>query len=611
MVGIYKILNKETGEFYIGSSTNVEQRWYFHKLHLRKTGFFDCAWNITNKNLDNYEFIILEECDIDDLNNRENYYIKNSDPSLIINVKTGIEQKSHRSFNHMIGKHWYNNGEISKVFYENEVPEGWVIGRITGIDGLKNSPKDTLRKGTEAYNRFLFNLNPHSEYIDTSDMDIKILSKNEFVPLKGILINNKKASSPMVQITYLSEFGSKRALNVTEDHPLLTNHGRKYAIDLTSDDILYNSKTMEEYKIIEVIRNNTKCETYDVETENDLFDLSGIVSHNCRTRVFENLHGEKTSVGRGNLSFSTINIVKLAILSMKKFPNNEEERINYFFELLDKYTDIGAEQLYKRFEFQCEARAYQFPLLMKGMWNGSEKLKSTDEVREVLKQGTLGLGFIGLAECLIALTGHHHGESEKSQELGLKIVGFINDKCQQYKKKYNLNYACLATPAEGLSGKFTKKDKAEFGEIKGITDKDYYTNSNHVPVYYKIGIEDKIKIEAPYHKLTLGGHIMYIELDGDVTKNVSVVEKIVDLYDKYDVGYGSINFVRSRCLDCGFENTDKNLKECPKCGSNNVDTIERITGYLVGSVNAQWNSGKIAELKDRVSHSSGEKMYNK
>lgn len=330
----------------------------------------------------------------------------------------------------------------------------------------------------------------------------------------------------------------------------------------------------------------------------------------CRTRVFENIHGEKTSVGRGNLSFSTINIVKLGILAMKKYPNNQDERISYFFELLDKYTDICAEQLHKRFEFQCQARAYQFPLLMKGMWLDSEKLKPTDEVREVLKHGTLGVGFIGLAECLTALTGHHHGESEEAQELGLKIVGFINDKCQQYKEKYDLNYSCLATPAEGLAGKFTKKDKVEFGIIPGITDKDYYTNSNHVPVWYKIGIEDKIRIEAPYHALTGGGHIAYIELDGDVTKNVSVVEKIVDLYDKYDVGYGSINFCRSRCLDCGFENTDNDLKECPKCHSTNIDTIERITGYLVGSVNAQWNSGKIAELKDRVSHSSGEKMYN-
>lgn len=336
-----------------------------------------------------------------------------------------------------------------------------------------------------------------------------------------------------------------------------------------------------------------------------------IATMGCRTRVFEDIHGEKTSIARGNLSFSTINIVKLGILAMKKYPNDQDKRIEYFFELLDKYTDICAEQLHKRFEFQCEAKAYQFPLLMKGMWVGSEKLKPTDEVREVLKHGTLGVGFIGLAECLIALTGHHHGESEESQELGLKIIGFINDKCQDYKKKYDLNYSCFATPAEGLSGKFTKKDKVEFGEIPGVTDKDYYTNSNHVPVYYKIGIEDKIRIEAPYHKLTPGGHIMYIELDGDVTKNVSVIEKIIDLYDKYDIGYGSINFVRSRCLDCGFENTDKDLIECPQCHSTNIDTIERITGYLVGSVGAQWNSGKIAELKDRVSHATGEKMYTK
>lgn len=330
----------------------------------------------------------------------------------------------------------------------------------------------------------------------------------------------------------------------------------------------------------------------------------------CRTRVYSNRFGESTSVGRGNLSFSTINIVKLAILAMKEYKDDKEKRIEYFFELLDKYIEITKNQLLERFEFQCQARAYQFPLLMKGMWLDSEKLKSTDEVREVLKHGTLSIGFIGLAECLTALVGHHHGESEEAQELGLKIVGRINDKCNEYSDKYDLNFSCLATPAEGLSGKFTKKDKAEFGIIPGVTDKDYYTNSNHVPVWYKIGIEDKIRIEAPYHKLEPAGHIAYIELDGDVTKNVSVVEKIVDLYDKYDIGYGSINFCRSRCLDCGFENTDKDLQECPKCHSTNIDTIERITGYLTGSVNSQWNSGKIAEMKDRVSHSSGEKMWS-
>lgn len=366
-------------------------------------------------------------------------------------------------------------------------------------------------------------------------------------------------------------------LQVSEDD-LKDYHKSERVKDYIRNTVLrYNSTK----KIVSIKKIEKKDASYDVETESGTFNLSGILSHNCatmgcRTRVFEDIHGEKTSVGRGNLSFSTINIVKLGILAMKKHPSNQEERIKYFFELLDKYTDVCAEQLHKRFEFQCQARAYQFPLLMKGMWIDSEKLKPTDEVREVLKHGTLGVGFIGLAECLIALTGHHHGESEEAQELGLKIVGFINDKCQQYKEKYDLNYSCLATPAEGLSGKFTKKDKKEFGEIPGITDKDYYTNSNHVPVYYKIGIEDKIRIEAPYHKLTSGGHIAYIELDGDVTKNVSVVEKIVDLYDKYDIGYGSINFCRSRCLDCGFENTDKDLQECPKCGSENIDTIERI-----------------------------------
>ena len=324
-----------------------------------------------------------------------------------------------------------------------------------------------------------------------------------------------------------------------------------------------------------------------------------VATMGCRTRVFENRHGEKTSIGRGNLSFSTINIVKLGIECMSI--EDYETRIQTFFKKLDTCIDVAADQLYDRYTFQRSAQKKQFPMLMNGMWENSEKLRYDDEVKDVLKTGTLGIGFIGLAETLIALVGKHHGESEEAQELGLKIVKHMYDRIRQIADDRNLNYSLLATPAEGLSGKFTKKDRALFGKIKDITDKDYYTNSSHVPVWYKCSVEHKAKVEAPYHQYELGGHIFYVELDGDATHNPDCIMQTVDLMDQYNIGYGSVNHTRNRCLDCGFENSEKDLKTCPQCGSTNIDIIQRITGYLVGSTNS-WNEAKKSELKDRVTH---------
>lgn len=324
-----------------------------------------------------------------------------------------------------------------------------------------------------------------------------------------------------------------------------------------------------------------------------------VATMGCRTRVFENRHGEKTSIGRGNLSFTTINIVKLALECMNI--EDQEEKIATFFKNLDKCIDVAAEQLYDRYSFQRSALKKQFPMLMTGMWEGSEKLNYDEQVKNILRTGTLGIGFIGLAECLIALTGKHHGESEESQKLGLKIVSHMRDRISDIASDKNLNYSLLATPAEGLSGKFTKRDREHFGRIKDITDKDYYTNSSHVPVWYKCSVEHKAKIEAPYHQYELGGHIFYVELDGDATHNPECIMQTVDLMDKYDIGYGSVNHTRNRCLECGFENAEKDMSTCPNCGSENIDVIQRITGYLVGSVN-NWNSAKKAELKDRVTH---------
>ena len=323
-----------------------------------------------------------------------------------------------------------------------------------------------------------------------------------------------------------------------------------------------------------------------------------VATMGCRTRVFENRFGPKTSIGRGNLSFTTINIVRLAIEVMGM--QDKEERIERFFQKLDEVLDIAARQLDERFNFQKTALAKQFPLVMSALWNGADKLKGNDTIESVINQGTLGIGFIGLAETLIALTGKHHGESEEAQQLGLRIVGHMRSRVNEYSEKYQHNYSVLATPAEGLSGRFTRKDRKTFGIIPGVTDKEYYTNSNHVPVYYHCSPRHKAKIEAPYHELTTGGHIFYVEIDGDATHNEEAIRQIVDMMDKYNMGYGSVNHNRNHCPNCGYENAVKDQECCPKCGAR-FETIQRITGYLVGTTD-RWNSGKLAELHDRVVH---------
>ncbi|MDE5945209.1 MAG: anaerobic ribonucleoside triphosphate reductase [Rikenella sp.] len=324
-----------------------------------------------------------------------------------------------------------------------------------------------------------------------------------------------------------------------------------------------------------------------------------VATMGCRTRVFENRFGEKTSIGRGNLSFSTINIVRLAIECMNII--DPEERIRRFFAKLDELLDITARQLCDRYDFQKTALAKQFPLLMSRLWRGSEQLRPGDTIESVINQGTLGIGFIGLAECLVALVGKHHGEDEEAQALGLKIVSHMRSRVNEYSEKYERNFSILATPAEGLSGKFTKADRKTFGVLPGITDKAYYTNSNHVPVYYRCSPGHKAKVEAPYHDLTRGGHIFYVEIDGDATHNPEAIGDIVDLMDRYNIGYGSVNHNRNRCMNCGYEDAQQNLEACPSCGSPAIDKLQRITGYLVGTTD-RWNNAKLAELHDRVVH---------
>lgn len=324
-----------------------------------------------------------------------------------------------------------------------------------------------------------------------------------------------------------------------------------------------------------------------------------VATMGCRTRVFENRYGEKTSIGRGNLSFSTINIVRLAIETM--IIQDKEERIHRFFSRLDDLLEIAARQLNDRFDFQKTALAKQFPLLMSRLWSGGETLRPDDTIESVINQGTLGIGFIGLAECLVALTGKHHGESEESQMLGLKIVSHMRSRANEFSEQYGHNYSILATPAEGLAGRFTAMDRRSFGIIPGVTDRIFYTNSNHVPVYYRCSPRHKAQVEAPYHELTGGGHIFYVEIDGDATHNPKAISDIVDLMDRYNIGYGSVNHNRNRCMECGYEDAQEGLVKCPKCGSGNIDRLQRITGYLVGTTD-RWNKAKLAELHDRVVH---------
>ncbi|EOW9528664.1 anaerobic ribonucleoside triphosphate reductase [Bacillus cytotoxicus] len=314
----------------------------------------------------------------------------------------------------------------------------------------------------------------------------------------------------------------------------------------------------------------------------------------CRTRVMANIHGEENAIGRGNLSFTSINLVKLALISGSK---------EAFFEALHYYIDLGVRQLLERFAYQCtkKARNFQF-LYSQGVWRGGEKLQPEDSVAEILKQGTLSIGFIGLAECLVALTGKHHGEDEGTWQLGYEIVRFMRQKMDEATEKHNLNFSLIATPAEGLSGKFVKKDREEFGRINGVTNRNYYTNSFHIPVYYPIQAVKKIRLEGPFHALCNGGHITYIELDGAAVHNIKALKQIVQAMSQYGVGYGSINHPVDRCKCCGYHGVIEN--ECPSCENENeheIERIRRITGYLVGDM-SKWNSAKRREEADRVKH---------
>lgn len=319
-----------------------------------------------------------------------------------------------------------------------------------------------------------------------------------------------------------------------------------------------------------------------------------IATMGCRTRVLANVNGKSTPVGRGNLSFTSINLPLIAL---------ESDGLEEFFKKLEHYVDLASQQLFERFLYQSNKTPVNFKFLYgQGIWRDSEKLNKDASLKEVLRQGTLSVGYVGLAEALVALTGKHHGESDDAQELGLKIVSFMKEKMDHFTEMTKLNYTLLATPAESYAGKALRLARKQHGVIKGVTDKEWFTNSNHVPVEYRINAINKIKKEAPYHALTNAGHITYIELTEDASKNIDALETYVVAMKENGIGYGSFNVPVDRCLQCGFNGVIYN--ECPKCNNkeeHNIERIRRITGYLVGSMD-KWNSSKWNEEKNRVKH---------
>ncbi|WP_329903001.1 anaerobic ribonucleoside triphosphate reductase [Porphyromonas pogonae] len=337
--------------------------------------------------------------------------------------------------------------------------------------------------------------------------------------------------------------------------------------------------------------------------------LYEIATMGCRTRVFENLNGEKSSVGRGNLSFTSMNMPRIAIQARREteemYPDADKHKIQkeariMFLEGVRRMSTLIADQLYDRYQYQRTALARQFPFMMgNDVWKGGAKLSMQDEVGDVINSGTLGIGFIGGHNAMVALYGEGHGHNDLAWQTLYDAIMVINDVVEEYKRKYHLNYSVLATPAEGLSGRFTKIDRKKYGIIPGVTDKDYYVNSFHVDVQENIGMFEKIKREAPFHAITRGGHITYVELDGEAKKNVSVILKIVRTMKEAEIGYGSINHPVDTCQNCGYKGVI--YDKCPVCKSDQIARLRRITGYLTGSLDS-WNSAKQAEEHDRVKH---------
>lgn len=403
--------------------------------------------------------------------------------------------------------------------------------------------------------------NDVSEYIILDD--VKILDKQGWVDCLGILKNNSVTN-------WVRVWTENRCLTLTDDHPLrIIRAGKSQRIfvkDLVLGDKIILQNGDEEY--VDSLENlHQTMDSFDVETESDTFILSGVWSHNCRTRVMANEYDKEhaQATGRGNFSFTTINLPHIALQARQKYPNDRGAMLDEFWNLYDELIDASIQSLEDRFELISHRHLYNYPFLMgEGLYLDSEKYKPEDEIGEILKQSTLSVGFCGLAECLVALFDKHHGESKYCQVFGLQVVSYLRHRMDKKCKETGLSWSCFATPAESTCFTFLRKDRKKFGIVKGVTDREYYTNSSHVPVYYPISAVKKIDIEAPYHELCNAGHIGYVELSGDATKNPKAYEQIVKYAMHAGMTYFSINTQNDRCPICGYVGIIND--SCPCCG---------------------------------------------
>lgn len=456
-----------------------------------------------------------------------------------------------------------------------------------------------------------------SEYCETDGkVEIYDSSHKGYVNCKKFIKNNHKLHKWYVQC-YELKFSDNRILRCTEDHPLCfvgcekTTASEIYNIVHNTDNnmplqIPVSNQTScyqisDETCVLESIEKIEPLDvSYDVETETHFFDVNGIVSHNCRTRVVSDVNGEDLCDFRGNLFFTTINLPVLGIEAMRE-GKDSSERIVIFIKKLDDMLELVRDELLERYKHVCELKVKDLPFLMdQHLYIGSEELGPMDSVEPAFKHGSLTFGFIGVAEALTAIYGEHHGQSNDAQELGLSIVKRIRDYADKCANEYHLNFTVIASPAESTCMKMLEHDRKEYGVIPGITDKDWYTNSFHVPVNYDIDFASKIKLEGPYHKYCNGGHISYVELDACPSNNPSALEDMLNLMFESDMGYVSINFPTDYCNDCGLQGVVIPEDKCPRCGSEKITRIRRITGYLSKVEN--FNHGKLEELKHRVAH---------
>ena len=550
-------------------------------------GFVNCKKFIKNPNKDNWYMITLkngrvltltEDHPLSTIEGRK--YVRDLHIGDSVNVT--YKQFQNESINKSTDKAWFSGYKIQITGYiPSEVFNYSRKAKISYLSGAMDCFGSNIASENENYIQFTSN---------RKELILQIMALVQSLGYPAFIIKGAEDYDYKVRFQMIPEM-----LNYSKKK----NKYKK--LDVIPFEISDSSK------IVEIKHLYIDEESYDVETETDMFELSGVVSHNCRTRVMSDITdpNNETTGGRGNLSFTSINLPRIGIkygicLGERKKPDMEG-----FYKELDETIELVKDQLLERFKIQCSKHKYNFPFLLgQGLWNGGEKLKNSDNLRKVLKHGSLTFGFIGLAETLTALIGEHHGESEKAQKLGLEIIKHIRDKADEYSEKYQLNFAVIATPAEGLSGRFLNIDKAIYGEIPGVTDKDYYTNSFHIPVRYKISAFKKIKLEAPYHNLTNGGHITYVELDGDLTKNQEAFMKIIRYMKESGIGYGAINHPVDRDPICGFNGIIGD--NCPSCGREESEDepfnrIRRVTGYLTEDVR-KFNNAKRAEERERTKH---------